>query len=116
MEERPVWESLLLATIGGLGAVLLSGWMRWVALAFMLLALAACFLQRRYGLRLSLRNGQVHRVFLGIGRRHAPLGERIESVWSSVSDALHGLGVKTVRRGGRRRPSAASEQAQGDRG
>lgn len=104
LETRPVWESLFLFSIGAAAAVVLPGWMRWAALAFSLLALAACFLQRRFGLYLRLHDGQVHRIFLGIGRSDAPVVERIESVWSSLSEALHRLGIDAEPKRGRRSP------------
>jgi hypothetical protein len=114
LERRPIWESLLISAIAGMAAVALSGWVRWVALALGLLALAACFLQRRYGLYLRLRDGQAHRIFLGIGRSNAPVVERIESVWSSLSDALRSLGVNALRK--ERERTADARPTQGERG
>jgi hypothetical protein len=94
--SRPVWESLAIGALVSIGFILSSFWLVRVVLAlFILLAIAACFLQKRYSLVLKTRDGRALRFDLGIGARRAPVVQRIESVWDSLQPALKQLGIAT---------------------
>jgi len=91
---RPVWEALLPALACLAALVLVQRWeLRLFLGALVLLGVAACLLQKRYALRLSLRNGNRLEIFLGLGTRRAASVQRIESIWSTLSAELHALGV-----------------------
>ncbi len=93
---RPVWESLAIGALASIGLILSSVWLlRAVLAVIVLLAIAACFLQKRYALVLRTRDGRSRRFDLGIGARRAPVVQRIESVWNSLQPALNELGIAT---------------------
>ncbi len=94
LTRRAVWEALLPAA-ACLGALaLIQRWeVRLFLSALVLLGVAACILQKRYALQLSLCNGNRLEIFLGIGTRRAAIVQRIESSWSTLSEELSALGV-----------------------
>ncbi|HME91421.1 MAG TPA: hypothetical protein VKE49_08345, partial [Myxococcaceae bacterium] len=51
-------------------------------------------LQKRYALRLRLKDGREASLVLGIGARRSPMVQRIESVWDSLAPELTSLGVR----------------------
>ncbi len=94
LTRRPVWEALLpgAASLGALALV--QRWeVRLLLVALVLLGVAACLLQKRYALQLSLCNGNRLEIFLGMGTRKAASVQRIESIWSTLSAELRALGV-----------------------
>jgi hypothetical protein len=94
--SRPVWESLPIGALAFIGLILSSHWfLRGVLALVVLLAVAACFLQKRYSLILKTRDGRSRSLDLGIGGRRAPVVQRIESVWDSLQPALKDLGIAT---------------------
>lgn len=97
LDRRPVFESLIFA-VPALAAlpVAASPLLRTALVALLLWAVAACFAQRRYVLRLRNDRGEQAGLLLGMGRPRAPRGMRIESVWSSLAQELRGLGVKVL--------------------
>ncbi len=79
-----------------LAVLLARGWViRALLGAIVVLAVAACVLQKQYALVLTTRDGRSRRIELGIGTRRAPVVQRIESVWGSLQPALKELGVET---------------------
>lgn len=94
LTRRPVWEALLPAA-AFLGALALI--QRWEVRLFLstlvVLGVAACLLQKRYALQLSLCNGNRLEIFLGVGTRRAAIVQRIESIWSTLSAELNALEV-----------------------
>lgn len=94
--SRPAWESLSVGAVALLASLLLSQW-TWRALfgGIASLALASCFLQRRYALLVLMADGSTRRLELGVGSRRSPLVQRIDSVWESLRPALEELGVKS---------------------
>src|SRR6266851_3373456 len=94
--SRPVWESLAIGAAASLAVLLARGWViRALLGAIVVLAVAACVLQKQYALVLTTRDGRSRRIDLGIGTRRAPVVQRIESVWGSLQPALKELGVGT---------------------
>lgn len=94
--SRPVWESLAIGALAFIGLIFSSHWLLRGALALVvLLAVAACFLQKRYSLILKTRDGRSRSLDLGIGGRRAAVVQRIESVWDSLQPALKDLGIAT---------------------
>ena len=94
--SRPVWESLAVGAMAFVGLLVASTFaVRALCAAVALLAVAACFLQRRYALVLIMRDGTMRGFDLGIGTRRSPLVQRIDSVWESLRPALAQVGVKT---------------------
>ena len=94
--SRPVWESLVFAAASGVGSALAPRVLVRVSLlGVALLAVAACFLQKRYALVLTLKEGVSAQLPLGMGREGTPAVQRIRSVWRSVREELRGLGVDT---------------------
>lgn len=92
---RPVWESLYIAALAALAFAVRAPWLVHAVLgALIVLALAACVLQKRYAFRLRLKDGREASLVLGIGARRSPVVLRIESVWGSLAPALTSLGVK----------------------
>ncbi len=94
--SRPVWESLAVGALACLGLLLASAFAtRAFCIGLSLLAVAACFLQGRYALVLTMRDGSTRSFDLGIGTRRSPLVQRIDSVWESLRPALEQVGVRT---------------------
>ncbi len=94
--SRPVWESLIPAALAAIGFILAPAWpLRVLISGVGLLAVAACFLQKRYALAVKTRDGRLRRFDIGIGTRRAPVVQRIESVWDSLRPALEELGIST---------------------
>jgi|GEM_PF-1248820 len=93
--RRPVWECLYIAALAGLAFAVRAPWFVHAVLgALIVLAVAACALQRRYAFRLRLKDGREASLVLGIGARRSPVVERIASVWGSLAPALASLGVR----------------------
>jgi hypothetical protein len=94
--SRRVWESLIPGALAAIGFILAPAWpVRVLVAAIGMLAVAACFLQKRYALAVKTRDGHLRRLDLGIGARRAPVVQRIESVWDSLQPALRELGIAT---------------------
>ncbi len=94
LAERPVWEALLVGILVAGGLALGPPWaIRLLLGALILLSLVGCFAQKRYALRLQLRNGQVLEVALGTGTKRAAQTQRVRSVWATLSAELRTLGV-----------------------
>jgi hypothetical protein len=94
--SRPVWESLFIGAVASIVLAFASAWaIRALLAGIVLLAVAACFLQKRYALLLKMRDGRLRSFELGIGARRAPVVQRIESVWDSLQPALEELGIRT---------------------
>jgi hypothetical protein len=94
LAERPAWEALLVGILLAGGFALGPPWaIRLLLGALILLSLIACFAQKRYALRVHLRNGQVLELALGTGTKRAAQTQRVRSVWASLSEELRALGV-----------------------
>jgi hypothetical protein len=94
--SRPVWESLAIGAVASLAVFFARAWAsRALLCGVVILAVAACFLQKRYALVLTTRDGRSRSFDLGVGTRRAPVVQRIESVWGSLQPALKELGVQT---------------------
>jgi hypothetical protein len=93
--QRPVWESLYIGALASLAFAVRAPWLVHALFgAVAVLALAACALQKRYGVRLRTKDGRKATLFLGIGPRRSPVAQRIQSVWDSLAPALASLGVR----------------------
>lgn len=96
LSTRPVWESLYIGALACLAFVLKSPWFVHGIFALLaLLAVAACALQKRYALRVKLKDGREAMLFLGVGARRSPAIQRIVSVWESLAPALESVGVQS---------------------
>jgi hypothetical protein len=97
---RPVYESLLfVAALLGLAWAISYGPLRLAFSGLALLFFVACFLSRRYSLVLLRRGGMEEaRIAMGVGRKNTSVGQRVESVWASLSEELTQLGLPCTRR------------------
>ena len=94
LAERPIWEALVLGVPLMAGAALARFWvLRLIFAALFLLAVAACFAQKRYALRLRLRSDELVEIPLGFGTARSAHALRVQSVWATLSEELRGLGV-----------------------
>ncbi len=94
LKVRPVYETLLFAGPLGLGAATHAGAVRWVLAALALVAVAACFVQRRYGLLLEGATGRRIVVGLAVAFPGSERARRVASVWESLAAELPRLGPK----------------------
>jgi hypothetical protein len=93
LQARPVWETLIFGSVA-LIALVVAPWL-WLRLAFaglVVVAVLACFIQRRFFLLLATEKGTAA-LPLGIGARNAPISQRIQSIWGSLRDELERRGV-----------------------
>lgn len=97
LERRPAYEALLIAGVVGLAAVALP-WTFAKALlsALGLLAVGACFTQRRFALVLRSAD-QTARIVLGVGTARAPISRAVLSAWATFAEELAQLGVAVER-------------------
>jgi hypothetical protein len=99
LRSRPIWEALLFVPLFA-GLVVLP-WLglRLAGLTLMTAAIAACFLQRRFSLSWTLKDGRALNWVLGFGRAGTPAVQRVKSVWSSLAQELLRQGVSIREQG-----------------
>lgn len=97
LQSRPVYEALLISAICvlvdlGLPWPYVGGALGLVAL----LAVMACFNQRRFALVLRSGDRTAHMV-LGVGTARSPIARAVKSAWATFAEELAQLGVAVDR-------------------
>lgn len=93
LQKRPVWESLLIPVLASVIWLSDEVWLKAAWVVLLVWGVAACLLQRRYFLGVTLKTGRQRRIFLDHGRRNAPPVRRIWSIWESLVPELSRLSV-----------------------
>lgn len=94
LSRRPVFEALVFTALAAAGAALVPWPPGRVALGLLgVLALVACFAQRRLAFVLHGRDGGRRELFWVVGTPNAAVVRTVQSVWASVRDELVRAGV-----------------------
>ncbi len=88
LTARPVYEALVFCLLAGGVSAFVSLGPRVALGVLFALGLAACFLQRRYALVLTRKDGESAELFWGITRPGSAQGRRFASVFDSVRTEL----------------------------
>jgi hypothetical protein len=88
LSARPVFEALIFCGLAVAVAPFVPLWPRVALGVLFALGLCACFLQKRYALVLTRKDGQRGELFWGMGRPGGAFAHRARSVWWSLSAEL----------------------------
>jgi hypothetical protein len=94
LRRRPMWESLLIPLASVWVWFTPSRWLVWAWCAVAVWGIAACLLQRRYALHLTLKDGRHRQIDLDFGRETTAAVQRIRSIWDSLVTELSALSVE----------------------